>query len=105
MPRWSKSKAQAETRLPPLTTERDATTNWHKIKTVEESESVALWSITWDTSRQSDAVNTAYQKTEEEATGCARRFLRLGFIVYSIKDPAGTEVMNETAIAERFKPA
>src|ERR1700756_3389301 len=30
MARWSKAKAQAETKLPPLTTEKDLSTNWHK---------------------------------------------------------------------------
>jgi hypothetical protein len=105
MAKWSKSKAQTEMKLPPLTTDQEQTTpDWHKIKMVEKLDPAALWTVTWDTSRQSALFNTAYQKTEAEATDCAKRFLRLGFVVYSIRDPSGTEVMDETAIATRFKP-
>lgn len=104
MARWSKAKAQAETKLPPLTTEKDLATNWHKINT-DGAKPEPFWTVTWDTSRKPDAFNTAQLKTEEEAMDCARRFLRMGCIVYSIKDSSGAEVLNEAAISERFKPA
>jgi hypothetical protein len=98
------SKTQSETKLPPLTTEQDHATNWHRSTTRQTPEAPALWSVTWDTSPHADAFNTAYHKTEEEAADCARRFLKLGFVVYSIKDATGTEVMDEAAVAERYSP-
>ena len=104
MARWSKAKAQAETMLPPLTTEKDLARNWHKTNT-DDAKPEPLWTVTWDTSRKPDVFNTARHKTEGEAMDSAQRFLRLGCIVYSIKDSAGSEVMNESEIYERFKPA
>jgi hypothetical protein len=104
MARWSKPKAQAEIKLPPLTTEKDLATNWHKTNT-DDAKPEQPWTVTWDTSRKPDAFNTARHKTEGEAMDCARRFLRLGCVVYSIKDGSGSEVMNESEIYERFKPA
>ena len=41
-----------------------------------------------DTSPHADMFNTSCHKSEQEAIASARRFLRLGFIVYSITDPA-----------------
>jgi hypothetical protein len=108
MARWSKSKAKLETALPPLTTQQSDTSttpNWHQMKMVEGLLPTALWTVTWDTRRQANAFNTAYHKGQPDAVDCAKRFLRLGFVVYSIKDPEGSEIMDETAINERFKPA
>jgi hypothetical protein len=102
MARRSKAKAEAETRLPPLTTEQNAGTDWHKKKTGERP--APMWSVSWDTSRHPGSGNAAYQKTGQEAAECARRFLKMGFIVYSIKDPAGTEMMDEATIANRLGP-
>jgi hypothetical protein len=102
MAKWSKGKD--ETILPPLTTEKDHATNWHKSTTRPTREAPALWVVTWDTRRRSDAFNTSYQTSAIEAVDCARKFLKLGFVVYSIKEPDGTEFMDEAALAERFNP-
>jgi hypothetical protein len=107
MPKWSKAKAKLETVLPPLTTEQDersTTPNWHQIKMVEGSTPTSFWTVIWDTRRQPDAFNTAHHKAQEDAVDCAKRFLRLGFLVYSIRDPDGVEIMDEAAIGERLKP-
>ncbi len=47
----------------------------------------------------------ATEKTEEEALQRAERFLKLGFVVYEIRDPKGLVFMDEAAISKRFKPA
>jgi hypothetical protein len=44
----------------------------------------------------------ATEKTEEEALERAARFLKLGFVVYEIRDPKGSVFMNETQIKQRF---
>lgn len=106
MVKWSKTKAKLETLLPPLTTalgSASATPNWHQIKMTEGLAPTPLWAVTWDTKRQADAFNTAHHKSQSDALDCAKRFLQLGFVVYSIKDPEGSEVMDETAIARQFK--
>ncbi len=108
MAKWSKSKAKLETALPPLTTqqsERSTTPNWHQLKMVEGLAPTASWTVTWDTRRKADAFNTAHHKGQNDAVDCAKRFLRLGFVVYSIKDPDGSEIMDETAINAHCKPA
>jgi hypothetical protein len=61
MARRPKAKAEAQKRLPPLTIE--ASTDWHKKKTLEEP--AAMWSVNWDTTRQPDSCNAAYQKLDK----------------------------------------
>ncbi len=105
MSRWSKQKANLETKLPPLTTDHgSAGPNWHAINNAEIAEAEACWTVTWDTARKADLFNTAYHKSEAEAIASAKRFLRMGFIVYSIKDAAGIETMDESAINDRLGP-
>ena len=62
------------------------------------------WTISWDLHRRPDAgrENTAIEETEEGAVKRAERFLKLGFVVYAIRNPAGTVVMDEQQIAARF---
>src|SRR5579864_3068613 len=105
MAKWSKAKAGLETKLPPLTTEHPFRgPNWHQVAKIENPEPAPLWTVIWDTSRNPDAFNKAHHMTEAAAIDCAKRFLRLGFIVYSIKDAAGIETMNEATINKHFKP-
>ena len=106
MAKWSKAKAGLETKLPPLTTDQPSRgPNWHKIGQRENPEPTPSWTVIWNTSRHADASNKAQHMTEEAAIDCARRFLRLGFIVYSIKDASGVETMNEATINKQLKPA
>jgi hypothetical protein len=106
MARWSKQKADLETRLPPLTTDHgSAGPDWHSINKAETPEAKVQWTVTWDTARHADAFNTSYHKSEPEAIESAKRFLRLGFVVYSIKDGSGLETMDERTIKERLAPA
>jgi hypothetical protein len=47
----------------------------------------------------------AVEKTEAEALERARRFLKLGFVVYQIRDAKGAVFMDEAQITERFANA
>jgi hypothetical protein len=106
MARWSKQKAESDIKLPPLTTDHgSAGADWHSINKVEASEEKTQWTVSWDTVRHIDTFNTSSHKSEQEAIASARRFLRLGFVVYSIRDPAGVEKMDEPAINEQLGPA
>ena len=68
MARWSKQKADLETKLPPLTTDHgSAGPDWHSINKAENPETKAQWTVTWDTARHADAFNTSYHKSEPEA--------------------------------------
>jgi len=105
MAKWSKQKATLEIKLPPLTTENaSAAPNWHAINNAQSPEPDACWTVSWDTARHGETFNTAHHKTEAEAIASARQFLRLGFVVYSIKDASGIEMMDESAINERLGP-
>lgn len=106
MARWSKQKAESDIKLPPLTTDHaSAGADWHSINKTEASEAKAQWTVSWDTARHADTFNTSCHKSEEEAIASARRFLRLGFVVYSIRDPSGIEKMDEPAINQQLAPA
>ena len=106
MAKWSKAKADLGTKLPPLTTDQPLRgPNWHKIGQIANPEPAPLWTVSWDTQRHGDAFNKAHHMNEDAAIDCAKRFLRLGFIVYSIKDASGIETMDEATINKHFKPA
>ena len=100
---WTKVKPA--NRLPPLTTDdtQVPTTDWHRIKMAEGIEPAPFWAIIWDTSRHDGTFNTAQDKTEAAAHDRAKKFLQMGFVVYSIIDPAGRKSMDEAAITMRFK--
>jgi hypothetical protein len=107
-PTWTKAKGKsaAGLRLPPLTTDKGKipTKDWHKITMAQGIDQPALWSVTWDTTRRDAEPNTAQDTTQSAAFERARKFLSLGFVVYSIVDPTGVDSMTEAAINERFKP-
>lgn len=106
MANWSKAKASLQTKLPPLTTDQPFRgPNWHQVGKAKNPEPAPLWTVTWDTSRRVNASNKAHHATEQAAIDCAKQFLRMGFIVYSIKDASGVETMNEAAINKQFKLA
>jgi hypothetical protein len=64
------------------------------------------WTILWDMHRRpgSEGWSRAVESNEGEALQRAERFLKLGFIVYEIRDPTGLVVHDEAAISRRFKP-
>ncbi|HVA14008.1 MAG TPA: hypothetical protein VNF99_12210 [Stellaceae bacterium] len=64
----------------------------------------ARWTVVWDTIRQSgaDGRNTALEKRESDALERARHILRMGFIVYEIREPSGSVFLEEGDIRERL---
>ena len=64
----------------------------------------ACFTIWWDMHRRADGKgwSRAIESSEHEALQRAQRFLKLGFVVYAIKDPNGAVVMDEAQIIERF---
>ena len=62
------------------------------------------WTIWWDMHRRigSEGWSRAVESNEEDALLRAERFLKLGFVVYAIKDPKGAVFMDEAQIPEHF---
>jgi hypothetical protein len=62
------------------------------------------WSVVWDTERKPgpDGRNTALEKFESGALERARHMLRMGFIVYEIRQPSGSVFLEEDGLRERF---
>jgi len=67
------------------------------------SASSMSWTVLWDTAPRPDGQWSAVRtQTEASAFESAAHFLRLGFVVHAIKDPAGRIAMNAESIAARF---
>jgi hypothetical protein len=64
------------------------------------------WTIWWDMHRRasSEGWSRAMESSEEDALQRTKRFLKLGFVVYAIKDPNGATFMDEAQIADHFAP-
>ena len=62
------------------------------------------WTLWWDMHRRpgKDQWSRATEKTEAEALERAGRFIKLGFVVYQIRDAKGVVFMDEAQITERF---
>ena len=75
---------------------------WPGIRTAEEID--LDWTIWWDMHRRDDPAqwSRAAEKTEAEALERVRRFLKLGFVVYQIRDDKGAVFMDEAQITQRF---
>ena len=72
--------------------------------TPPSAEVTSLWTIWWDMRRRAgtEGWSRATEPTEDEALLRTERFLKLGFIVYAIRDPRGAIFMDEAQIAEHF---
>jgi len=62
------------------------------------------WTVIWDTKRKagSEGRNTAAERSEGAALDRARHLLRMGFVVYEIRDPAGARCLSEAEIRTRL---
>jgi hypothetical protein len=62
------------------------------------------WSIWWDTERRpgTGRWNVASAQTEAGALDRAQHFVKLGCIVYAIRNPDGAVYMDEAQLATRF---
>ncbi len=77
--------------------------NWQNltVRTVDNGE---RWAIFWDTQRKvsSDGRNRAEEKNQRAALERARHLLRMGFVVYEIRDPADALFLDEPRIRQHF---
>ena len=62
------------------------------------------WLIVWDTTRRpgGEGRSTAAEKLKDAALDRARHMLRMGFVVYEIRDPSGSLLLDEAAIREQL---
>jgi hypothetical protein len=82
-----------------------STLSWQHLS-AREADTGERWTVIWDTKRKAgtDGRNTALEKFETAALDRARHMLRLGFIVYEIRDPAGSVFLEEAGIKQRLEP-
>jgi len=82
--------------------QRKATLSWQHLS-AREADTGARWTVIWDTKRnaESDGRNTAVEKVESAALDRARHLLRMGFVVYEIRDPSGSIFLNEIELRAR----
>ena len=80
-----------------------ANKNWHQLS-LQQADAGGRWTIIWDTKRraETDVRNTAVEKFEAAALDRARHLLRMGFIVYEIREPQGAVFLEEDAIKQRL---
>jgi hypothetical protein len=77
--------------------------NWQNL-TVRTVDTGERWAISWDTQRKpgADGRNRAEEKNQRAALERARHLLRMGFVVYEIRDPAGALFLDEAHIRQHF---
>jgi hypothetical protein len=84
-----------------------ATLSWQHLS-ARPAESDDRWTVVWDTKRRhdTDGRNKAVEKFETAALDRARHMLRMGFVVYEIRGPSGSLLMEEAEIRARlgFQP-
>jgi len=79
-----------------------STLSWQHLS-VGNPDTGERWTIIWDTKRNPDGrSNTAVEKFESGALDRARHMLRMGFIVYEIREPSGAVFLEEAAIKQRL---
>jgi hypothetical protein len=80
-----------------------ATKNWHQLST-QQTDAGARWTIIWDTKRRTETGgrNTAVEKFEAAALDRAKHLLRMGFVVYEIREPLGSVFLEEAEIKRRL---
>jgi hypothetical protein len=83
-----------------------ARSSWHRLA-VTEGDNGARWTIVWDTQRRpdDDGHNIAREKLEHGALDHARHMVRMGFVVYEIRDPSGEVYLAGDALRERLSEA
>ena len=80
-----------------------SSSNWHHLS-ARQIDDGKRWSIIWDVARKAGVEhrNTALEKHETGALDRARHMLRMGFIVYEIREPSGSVFLEEAGLRERF---
>lgn len=69
-----------------------------------DSDTGERWTVIWDTKRKpgTDGRNSAAERYESTALDRARHMLRLGFVVYEIRQPSGLVFLEEAGIRQRL---
>jgi len=77
--------------------------SWQHLS-ASEGDDGKRWRIIWDTTRRPEieARNTAVEKSKSAALDRARHMLRMGFVVYEIREPSGSLFLDEAAIYEQL---
>lgn len=80
-----------------------ASSSWHHLS-VTESDSGERWTIVWDTQRRPgvEGRSIAREKLEQSALDRARHILRMGFVVYEIRQPSGAVYLDGDALRQRL---
>jgi hypothetical protein len=83
---------------------RNRQTRPNALRPPARGEAQSIWTIWWDMHPRvgSEGWSRAVESSEEDALQRAERFLKLGFVVYAIKDPKGVVFMDEAQIAGHF---
>jgi hypothetical protein len=77
--------------------------SWHRLS-VTEADNGERWTIVWDTQRRpgEEGRSIAREKLESGALDRARHMLRMGFVVYEIRQPSGLVHLTGDALRERL---
>ncbi len=80
-----------------------ATLSWQHLS-ASDAESGKRWAVMWDTSRKPETAsrNTALEGSERAALDRAKHLLRMGFVVYELRDADGIVVLDEPGIKDRL---
>jgi len=77
--------------------------SWHRLS-VTGGDNGDRWTIVWDTQRRPgvEGRSIAREKLENGAIDRARHMLRMGFVVYEIRQPSGAVYLDGDALRERL---
>jgi len=80
-----------------------AGSSWHRLS-VTEADNGERWTIVWDTQRRPgvEGRSIAREKLERGALDRARHILRMGFVVYEIRQPSGSIYLTGDALRQRL---
>lgn len=80
-----------------------SSSSWHRLS-VTEGDNGERWTIVWDTQRRPgvEGRSIAREKLENAALDRARHMLRMGFVVYEIRQPSGAVYLDGEALRERL---
>ena len=80
-----------------------AGSSWHRLS-VTEGDNGERWTIVWDTHRRpgDEGRSIAREKLESGALDRARHMLRMGFVVYEIRQPSGSVYLAGDALRLRL---
>jgi hypothetical protein len=78
-------------------------TSW-QLLAASEGDDGKRWRLIWDTTRRPEIEtrSVAAEKSKSAALDRARHMLRMGFVVYEIREPSGSLFLDEAAIREQI---